>query len=225
MWLWGSLITTVTRWFDLKGIGDVSLNHCCCATLRSLEEQTLVSNLITIVKSSNWQIQRDPLLWWGRRDGCSPRNWCQLQPRRGDRWSRCSRSRPQEKQYCESESDNSSKKSCRPEHHKKESEDAKPFLSSLGRQERLRCSWHLSQSAKICPIIVILKSWHLKIILIINHPLPYEASRLWPELLWVDRWPANYQRTSNSDICNEMMGNRPGRGFINWDDTFTIILA
>ena len=106
----------------------------------------------------------------------------------------------------------SSKKSCRPEHHKEESEDAKPFLSSLGRQERLRCSWHLSQSAKICPIIVILKSWHLKIILIINHPLPYEASRLWPELLWVDRWPANYQRTSNSDICNEMMGNRPGPG-------------
>ena len=64
----------------------------------------------------------------------------------------------------------SSKKSCRPEHHKKESEDAKPFLSSLGRQERLRCSWHLSQSAKICPIIVILKSCNLKIILIINHP-------------------------------------------------------
>ena len=62
------------------------------------------------------------------------------------------------------------KKSCRPEHHKKESEDAKPFLSSLGRQERLRCSWHLSQSAKICPIIVILKSCNLKIILIINHP-------------------------------------------------------
>ena len=114
--------------------------------------------------------QRNLLLWLERRDGGSPRNWCQLQPRRGDRWSRCSRSRPQEKQYCESESDNSSKKRCRPEHHKKESEDAKPFLSSLGRQERLRCSWHLSQSAKICPIIVILKSCNLKIILIINHP-------------------------------------------------------